>query len=293
MKGKLLIAFILFIHVANGQGNFMVYQMKGEVKATVNNQNKSIKIGQLLKATSSLFIGKGSSVILICDNYNPFTIKTTGTYILSGFIDSCDKGSYSLASGYFKYMWRQLTHTERSPGEDRRNFMRNTGAVVRGYPCSEINLDPLFDTVNNCNENVRVHWKTNLPSAKVYIECYDAEKDGSLLYRTTAPGNYIMTDSIKRYARGNEIVYWNFVVDGKEICNRKLVHFWKKRDYTTYISEIKKEIPLGMGEAETFFTTGFLLESNHFFAEAKEFYQKAVRLNNREKRYQQALADLK
>ena len=292
MKVKLLVLFILFINIADCQGNFMVYQMIGEVKTTINNQHKSIKMGQLLKANSSLFIGKESGVVLICDNYTPFTVKTAGTWTLASFIDSCDKETQSLTSGYFKYMWTQLRQTEKNPGEDRREFMRNSGAVVRGYPCNEITIDPLFDTINIRNGNLRLRWKTTLPPNKFTIECYDAEKDGKLLYRSGAPGNYIMTDSIKKYARGNEMVYWNFVLDGKEICNRKLFHIWKTNDFKIYLENMKKMIPPGTGDAERFYMTGFLLESGHFFAQAREFYQKAVRLNSREKRYRLALDEL-
>ena len=293
MKVKLFIAFVFFINITNGQGNFMVYQMTGEVKTTINNQHRNIKIGQLLKANGSLFIGKGSGVTLICDNYTPFTFKTAGTWTLVSFIDSCEKETQSLTSGYFKYMWKQLTLTERSPGEDRREFMRNTGAVVRGYPCGEITIDPIFDTINNRSGNIRVKWKTNLPQDRCTIEIYDAEKDGTLLHRSAVPGNFIMTDSIKKYALGNEIVYWNFVFEGKEICNRKLIHLWKKNDYKLYFANVKKMVPPGIGEAEQNYMTGFLLESGHFFAEAKEFYQKAVLVNSGEKRYRQALSELK
>lgn len=292
MKTLIFIIFISFATVTRGQGNFMVYRVNGDVKLKVAKQKKPVMIGQLINISSSLLLGNKSSVVLICQNYIPFTINKPGNYILSQFLDSCVKQSYSLASGYFKYIWKQMTHTEGSPGEDRRNFMRNTGAVIRGYPCNEIIIDPLFDTVNS-TANIRISWKMKLPLNKLFIEVYDAEKDGSLLYRKAVSNNQFLTDTIKKYAEGNNTVYWNFVMNGKEICTRKLIHFWDNGSYKEYLKQVMNSIPTGLGKSERFSMMGFILEADHFFAGAKEFYKKALVIDPKNKAIRDAIAELK
>jgi hypothetical protein len=86
-------------------------------------------------------------------------------------------------------------------------------------------------------------------------------------------------------------VYWNLIINGNEMCARKLVKFFKVADFFAFETELTTALSMIANEAERSYATGFLLEVNHFLAEAKLYYQKAAALDPGNTNYQEPIVD--
>ena len=289
MKTGLFILFILTMSIASAQQSFLVYQLKGNVKLKIGKQYSQLRIGQSVKSANTILLGKDAAVMLICEGYASFTINKAGNHLLKDYVDSCIRETNSVTSKYFKYIWDELTHPHSTPESNRRKYMQNTGAVVRG--CPGIKVDQVFDTINNHNGQVTIKWKTDLPNAQLSFVLYDNEKEGRLLHSSYMDKNYVLLDTIKKYAGNNEEIYWNLAINGNEVCSRKYIKLWQTGDYTDLLAHLNAATGTILDKAERYYAIGFLLESQHFLAEAKEYYKKASTLKPTEKRYRQALND--
>ncbi len=289
MTGKLILFFVLLTNAVVAQQTFLVYRIKGNVKLKTGKQTDAITIGQLLKSNHTIWIDKGASVILICEGYNSFTIGKAGNHSMAAYLDSCKNIASSVSAKYFKFIWEELTHPHTTPENNRRKYMQNTGAVVRG--CPGITIESVYDTVNNHKGDMRIKWKTAIPNDQLSFVVYDTEKEGRLLFTTPVSNNYMHLDTIKKYAGSNEEVYWNITINGNEMCSRKMIRFWDTADYIAFNGDLKNELQTILNEAERLYATGFLLEANHFLAEAWIYYKKAALLAPKELRYQLPLND--
>lgn len=290
MRILLFLITVLLVNVVSAQQTFLVYQLNGNVKLKTGKENKSVLIGQLLKSNHTLWVDKGASVVLICEGYNAFRITKSGTHNLAGYLDSCRNEDHSVSAAYFKYIWGELTHPHTTPEDNRRKYMENTGAVVRG--CPGIKIDPLYDTVNNNSGDARIKWTTSMANDQLAFVLFDSEKNGRLLYKGAVTKNYIQLDTIKKYKKGNREVYWNLTINGNEMCSRKLIKFWQSAEYTAFTNDLNNSFKAILNKAERYYAIGFELEANHFIAEALAYYKKAALLQPQELRYQQPLNEL-
>ncbi|MFZ4059072.1 MAG: hypothetical protein ACOYKE_13090, partial [Ferruginibacter sp.] len=176
MKLIVTIFFALCFLAGNAQQNFLIYQIKGNVKVKVNAQKKALKIGQVLRSTDLLWLDRGAVVAIVCEGYNAFTIKKSGDHLLKNYLDSCNREANSITVSYFKYIWKELTHPHGSPESKRREYMQNTGAVVRG--CPGIIIDPIYDTINTLIGDIWLKWAVSNPVSKIDIVLYDSDKEG-------------------------------------------------------------------------------------------------------------------
>ncbi len=290
MRIILFLFFVLLVNVVAAQQTFLVYQVNGKVKLKTGKENKSVLIGQLLKGNQSVWLDKGASVVLICEGYNSFRISKAGNQNLAGYLDSCRNEQHSVSAAYFKYIWGELTHPHTTPENNRRKYMENTGAVVRG--CPGITIDPLYDTINNNKGDARIKWTTNISGDQLAFVIFDSEKNGRLLYSTRVTNNYIHLDTIKKYKQGSREVFWNLTINGNEMCERKFIKFWQSAEYTAFTNDLNNSMKAILNKAERYYAIGFELEANHFIAEALAYYKKAALLQPEELRYQQPLNEL-
>ncbi len=289
MKLITLFIFVLFINGVAAQQTFLIYRINGNVKLKGGNQKEPVKIGQLLKGNNAIWLDKGASVVLICEGYNSFTIRKSGNHTMAAYSDSCRNEERSVSSAYFKYIWSELTHPHTTPENNRRKYMQNTGAVVRG--CPGIEIDPVYDTIYNNAGDVKIQWHTTIPATQLSFVLYESEKDGRPLYKKAVTENYIHLDTLKKYKGGNAEVYWNITINGNEMCNRRMIQFWDNADYTVFKAELNRSMKTILNTAERYYATGFTLEANHFLAEALEYYKKASSMQPSAVKYQQPLAD--
>jgi len=289
MRILIMLFFVLMGDALMAQQTFLVYRLNGAVTQKTGKQFKAIKIGQLLNSSHAISIDKGGSLVLICEGYNSFTISKAGNHLLSRYLDSCRKEAQSISAGYFKYVWNEMTHPHTTPESNRRKYMQNTGAVVRG--CPGINIATVFDSVYNSAGNMKIQWTAVVPAGQLAFALFDTEKEGKCLYSTLVTRNDVQLDTIKKYAGSNDEVYWNLTINGNEMCSRKLVKFFNVTDYTAFESELKSSLSMIVNEAERNYALGFLLETNHFLAEAKMYYQKAAALDPSKANYREPLDD--
>lgn len=246
-----------------------------------------MKIGQSLDDNNILWLEKDAAVTLICSNYSIYSIERPGKNELKKLL--CPKQHYSISAEYFKFVWEELTHPHESPEENRRKFMRNKGAVVRGC---RILIENIFDSINYSHGNANIRWSTNVPSERLTFVLYKEETGDEKIATLKRSANSISLDSIKVYAGTQQNVYWSVNIDGEELCPRKYISFWTKPAYDAYLNSIQKDLPQTSGTAEWYFMTGFFLEANSFVAEAYEFYRQAAEAEPNELRYRRTLADL-
>ena len=289
MKIFVILFFVLMGNALMAQQTFLVYRLNGAVNQKTGKQFKPIKIGQLLNSSHTISINKGASLVLICEGYNSFTISKSGSHLLSRYLDSCRNEEQSVSAAYFKYVWDEMTHPHTTPESNRRKYMQNTGAVVRG--CPGITIAPLFDTVYNSSGSIKLKWTAEVPAGQLAFALFDAEKDGRLLHSAPVTRNDVQLDTIKKYAGGNEEVYWDLTINGNEMCSRKLVKFFKVADYAVIQAELKSSLSMIVNRAERNYAMGFLLETNHFLAEAKIYYKKAAALDPAKSNYREPLND--
>jgi hypothetical protein len=282
-----ILFFTLFGNAVPAQQTFLVYQLQGNVKLKTGKETKAILIGQLLKSNNTIWLDKGARVVLICEGYNSFTISKSGNQNIVAYLDSCKQEDRSVSAAYFKYVWGELTHPHTTPENNRRQYMQNTGAVVRG--CPGIKIDPLYDTVNNNSGDARIKWVTSMKSDQLSFVLFDSEKNGRLLYSSAVTQSYVHLDTLKKYKQGNREVYWNLTINGNEMCSRKFIKFWQSADYTSFMNNLNNSLKTILGMAERYYAIGFELEANHFIAEALAYYKKAALLKPEELRYQQPL----
>lgn len=290
MKIKLFLFFLLLCNVTLGQQSFVVYQLKGTVNVRMNAQWRPVQIGQVVKSNDILFVDKGGSVVLICESYHAFTIKEPGNHRLSQYVRLCLREKYSITKKYFQYIWDEFTHAHGTPEKNRRKYMQNVTAVVRG--CPGVTIDPLLDTINNSAGDMKIKWELNTPGGAVSFVLFDSNLYGNELYSTASSQNYVSLDTLRNYIGAHKEVYWNIKINGTEACDRKLIKFWSSSEYKTFKNRLTQSLKEMNNSAEKYFATGFLLEANHFFAEAKEFYKKASELKPDEVRYRQPVEEL-
>jgi hypothetical protein len=283
MFTRLFIFFSLLFSVAKGEQVFLVYQLKGSVKLKENGLISSLRIGQVLNSGNSITIARNSSVVLICEGYRVFTIKREGVHKLKGFIDSCTPETHSITARYFEFIWDEFTHPHSTPEGTRRKYMQNAGAVVRG--CPGIKFEPIFDTIYNSNGNIWISWETALQASQISFVMFNSESGGTLLYTCDVAGNGIYLDSIKNHMGKYKEVYWNLTINGNEMCSRKYIEMWDKSDYDSLFAECEKQLKEISDRAERNYATGFVLEQNHFIAEARGYYRKATEIKPSESRY--------
>ena len=290
-KGLVIIIFLFNGCAVFGQSNYLVYQLRGDVMETAGKAHKLLRIGQLLKNNAVLWLNKGSGITLICENYSGFSVNTAGRYELGKHQQICNQEDYSITAEYFKFIWEELTHPHESPEDNRRKYMQNEGAVVRG--CPGIFIDHVFDNINLCHGAVSISWETNLSTDRLLFALYEDENNGEAIFSTHVKENAISFDTIKKHAGNREDIYWGITVDGNEICPRKCIRVWPENNYGLFLDSIKKLLPVSINKAEWNYMAGFFLEVNFFISEAFNFYQQAAIMNPALERYRLTVDDLK
>ena len=291
MKKLLFILLLLPGVLCIAQTRYLVYQLDGKVMRKEEKHLKSLKIGQVLASDAVIWINPHAGVTLICENYSFISLNTAGLNKLAAIHENCNSKEGSITYDYFRFIWKQLTLSEKSPAEDRRQYMSNSGAVVRG--CPGIQIDPIFHSISSSQGKMAVSWKSNLNKERLSFVVYNEESGGDVLVSFKVKNNNISMDTIKKYASGHEDIYWGVNVDENEICPRKHIHFLQKPEFDQYLDSLNKQLPSHIDNAEKDFMVGFILEAQHFLTEALDCYHRSVIKNPSNKPYGYAYSALK
>jgi len=279
MKKIIFIPSLLFALASAAQNNnmFVVYSLKGSVTVMDNNTETKAKIGTILDGDETIKVGAGSFATLICNETKAFSLKKPGTYTTASLKDSCKISSGSVSSNYMKYVWSELTKSKGTPEKNRKYYMTNVGAVGRG-DINNVWVDPRLDSVNYVSGTIPLSWKSYTDADEFEFRLYDDSKTNVLLTKTVKKKHVDISELLKLVQSG-KIYYWNATVKGEpENSDRKYFHFVTKDKFTSFYNSIKQH-DAAESDAEKNFRLGFVLEENHYIAEAYHHYLKATQLD--------------
>jgi len=275
---KIIFLFSAFIaFAATAQNNmFVVYSLKGTVTVVENKVETKAKIGTLLDGDETIKIGAGSFATLICNETKMFTLSKSGNYTVGSLKDSCKENSSSFSANYVKYMWSEFTKAHGSPEKNRKNYMANVGAVSRGV--NNVWIDPRLDTINYVSGTVPLSWKSYTDTEEFEFKLYDETKNNTLLSKTVKKKHLDISELLKTIQPG-KTYHWTAMIKGEpDNEDKKVLHYATKEEYNDFYSHIKNN-EAAETEAEKTFRLGFILEENHYLAEAYNHYMKATQLD--------------
>lgn len=276
MKKTILIPVLLFTLAAAAQNNmFVVYSMKGSVSVIENKTETKAKIGTILDGDETIKVGAGSFATLICNETKAFSLNKAGSYSTASLKDSCKISSGTVSSNYMKYVWSELTKSKGTPEKNRKNFMSNVGAVSRSP--NNVWIDPRLDTINYVSGTIPLSWKSYADAEEFVFKLFDESGNTTLSSKITKKKHVDISEIVKTIQPG-KAYKWTATIKGEpDNEDKKYLHYVPKEEYASFYNSIKNEA--SETEAERNFRIGFLLEENHYVAEAYTHYLKATQLD--------------
>jgi hypothetical protein len=273
----LVLIFAISVSVSAQEDMFVLYSMKGNVSIVSNKVESKAKIGTILKDDAVIKVPQGSFATLICNETRMFSLTKSGNYTISNLKDSCKENKSSFSANYVKYMWSEFTKEHGTPEKNRKNYMANVGAVGRG-DINNVWVDPRLDSVNYVSGTVPLSWKAYTEAEDFDFKLYDDSKTKVLLAKTVKKKHVDISELLKLIQPG-KIYYWSATVKGEpENQDRKYLHYVTKDNYVSFYNSVKQH-DAAETDAEMNFRLGFVLEENHYIAEAFNHYMKATQLD--------------
>lgn len=283
MKTLLLVALLIISCFVQGQNiEFVVYHAKGKVMKK-SSKAGPVKKGDRLFAADVLQVPDNAELVLICKNYNTVKVKGKGNHAVRSLLRQCQQEQATFTSSYFHYIWDELTHVHGSPEKDPKKYMRNTGAVSRGCPFVQINLP--VDTIHYYSGQLPVFWKATY--ATPYISIYDDALEGALLVKEIMGKGPMQVESVANKLKREGVYYWQITDADGSGCERHYLRIWNAGEYKEAVDRVLQNA-VGGGPAETAYMKAFLLEEQHFLAEAFSYYQLAAQLDPQNTIYKKA-----
>ncbi|TMI98058.1 MAG: hypothetical protein E6H08_00950 [Bacteroidetes bacterium] len=271
-------SLLVLSFVAISQDNmFVIYSMKGNISVISNKTETKAKIGGILENDAVIKVPAGSIATLICNEARMFSLNKPGNYPIGSLKDSCVVSKSSVNANYVKYIWSEFTKAHGSPEKNRKNYMANVGAVGRG-DINNVWVDPRLDSVNYVSGTIPLSWKAYTEAEEFDFKLYDDSKTKVLLAKTVKKKHVDISELLKLIQPG-KIYYWSATVKGEpENADRKYVHYVTKDNYVSFYNSVKQH-DASETDAEMNFRLGFVLEENHYIAEAFNHYMKATQLD--------------
>ena len=276
MKKVIFIPVLLIALASAAQNNmFVVYSIKGTVSVIENKAETKAKIGTILDGDETIKVGPGSFATLICNETKAFSLNKAGNYSTASLKDSCKISGGSVSSNYMKYVWSEMTKSKGTPEKNRKNFMANVGAVSRGI--NNVWIDPRLDTINYVSGTVPLSWKSYTDAEEFEFKLYDDGGSNALMSKIVKKKHINISDILKTIQPGKSYK-WTAMIKGEpDNEDKKYLHYVPKDEYARFYNSIKNEAT--ETEAEKNFRLGFILEENHYLAEAFNHYMKATQLD--------------
>lgn len=296
MKSLFFLASLFLTTAISAQNNmYVVYSIKGNVTVVDNKVETKAKIGTILDGDETIKIGTGSFATLICNETRAFSLSKAGNYTTASLKDSCNISSGSVSSNYMKYVWNEMTKPKGSPETNRKKFMTNVGAAGRGgrNGINNVWVDSRLDSINYVSGTIPLSWKCFVDNAEEFeFRLYDASQTKVLLSKDVKKKHVDISDILKLIQPGN-VYYWNASVKGEpENEARYALRYILKEEYQTFFNSIKNG-DAAESDAEMNFRLGFVLEENHYIAEAYNYYLKATRLDTTNSLYRYTFMSFK
>ena len=268
-------AFLIVLSVIAQEKTFVIYSIKGNVSIVNNKAESKAKIGTILQANESIKVGPASFATLICNQTRLFTLNKSASYSISSLGDSCKESKNSVSANYVKYIWSEFTKAHGSPEKNRTSYMANVGAVSRSI--NNVWIDPKLDTMNYVSGTIPLSWKSYTDAEEFEFKLYNVENDNAPIFTKAVKKKHIDIGDILKMIEPGKAYHWSAMIKGEENEDRKYIRYYTKEEYINFYNGLKKT-EAAETDAEQNFRLGFLLEENHFQAEAYNHYMKATQL---------------
>ena len=288
MKILFFLLFILNILQAQ-QTSLGVFYIKGtpKIKHIKEKKWQNIQLESILLDSDSLLINANSSLILI-DKRGLSSTMTNGKYAIKNVLKNFEEpqSQSSITSEYFSFIWEKLTEDHADMDVYAKKYMRSKGIVSKGNSSEILMIRPMFGESIKA-KNVEFEWKKN--SSNYTFEIYNASEKGKLIFskdlaenKLELPINAIQLEKGKKY-------YWTVFPKGANsdlrflftcIKNEQLIEFEK-------IQEVLFK-NFNFDDGLKAFILGSLYEKNNFLSEAKISYEKAIKIEPKNKLFLEA-----
>lgn len=270
----------LSLAVAAADPAFVVFYNSGNATKMINGKALALKKGDQLQVNDQVSLPEKTQLVLVCANFSVVQLKTKGNYTVKSLLTKCKAQNTSASSAYFKYVWSQFAHAHQAPAADPRSFMKTYGAASRG---KEVKTNLNTDTIYYYQGKLQIAWQ---PARVLTLQVYATNANEKLIL-TAKQAKKANIDSIAAVLKQPGTYYWDFA--GQESAKFKLLHILTKRQYEQIKNAILANV-VTTTPAETAYLTGYMLEENHFLADAFKYYEKAVKLEPQNQNYKNAIA---
>jgi len=261
--------------LVSAQDQFLIYSVKGNITVIENKVESKAKVGKLMQDNAQVRLAADAKLTLICNESNLITLSRPGLFSMKDLQDQCATSQSNLSANYVRYVWTQLTQKPGTPEKNRKQFMKNVGAVSRSI--NSIWIDPRLDTLNYASGNFPLTWKSYSEAEDFEFHLFDHANATTPVTTIATRNKHIDVSDIKNHLKPGTTYYWTAAVKGESNNEKKVLNVLDKSAVTKFLNEIQ-QTDITEGEAEKTFRMAFLLEQAHFLSEAYEHYQKAASL---------------
>jgi hypothetical protein len=280
MRAIFFLLLVCFSSIVKAENiAFVVYYTRGVI--TKNTSGSPLKKGDRLFEKDNISLAQGAQLILVCRNAASVKLSAKGRYEVKKLVASCKQETGSFTSSYFSYVWEEMTHEHGTPEDDPTHYMKNMGAASRG--CNTVETKVSVDTVIYAVGTLPVFYITTISNP--YLSVFKEAQEGESFFSAPLDKQPLYLDLVAQKLKDTGTYYWQVTDKNGEGCERNVLRILSPKEYYTSIAQLMRDLPPGL-PAETAYMKGFILEENHFLAEAFKFYKQAYILSPSNKRYQ-------
>lgn len=282
---KILFFLLFIINIMQAQQTSLgVFYIKGtpKIKHITEKKWQNIQLESILLDSDSLLINANSSLILI-DKQGLFSTLMNGRYAIKTVLKNFEepKSQSSIANEYFSYIWEKLTEDHADMDVYAKKYMRSKGIVSKGNFSEILMTRPMFgESIQT--ENVEFEWKKEAPNYT--FEIYSASENGKLIFSKDLAENKLELHINAIQLQKGKKYYWIVFPKG---ANRGL-RFLFTCEKNEQLAEFNKTQEVlfknfNFDDGLKAFILGSLYEKNNFLSEAKISYEKAIKIEPKNK----------
>lgn len=292
---KIFFILLIGLHVTGvaAQEFFIVYSVKGNVTVIADKKESKARIGNRIAPDAMIRVPAAAAITLICDGGGTISITEQGDYDLIPY-DHCDKSGDTLFANYTKFFLAQFVKDTTTKWIKQRKEYFPKYAVFIGHMHEPVWTNWLFETVNYSGKgNFPLSWENMADDKKTRFSLYKSDDISRPYYDTVVRQSQISIQSFIRKIKPGSSVYWGLSLPDEESDMLKVFNYVSAKTYDSLLTSIRELKPSFEGPAEEAFRIAFMLESEHYFAEAYTYYKKAVTLAPANKIYGSTLMAFK
>jgi|GWRWMinimDraft_6_1066014.scaffolds.fasta_scaffold05500_2 hypothetical protein len=283
MKILFFLLFIVNIMQAQ-QTSLSVFYIKGTPKIKHIREKKweNIQLESILLDSDSLLINANSSLILI-DKQGLSNTLINGKYAINNILKNFKEpqSQSSIANEYFSYIWEKLTEDHAEMDVYAKKYMRSKGIVSKGNSSDILMIQPLYgESIKT--DNIEFEWKKD--ASNYTFEIYNESENGKLIFSKDLAENKLKLSINAIQLQKGKKYYWTVFPKG-DTRGMRFLFTCKKNEQLAEFNKIQEVLFKNFNFDEGFkaFIYGSLYEKNNFLSDAKISYEKAIKIEPKNK----------